>query len=44
MNLASVEVGEWEEVVDPASGDQDAFHACAEELDGLIDQLVGLLR
>ena len=40
MGLAKVEVGDWEEVVDPASGDQIDFDACATTLDQLIDELV----
>ncbi len=43
MGLASLRVEEWEEVVDPASGDQDAFDACAAELDHLVGRLVDLL-
>ena len=33
MGLAEVEIEEWEEVVDPAAGDQDVFDRCAEELE-----------
>lgn len=40
MALAEVEVADWEEVVDPASGEQADFDACAAILDGLIDTLV----
>ena len=40
MALAEVEVADWEEVVDPASGEQADFDACAATLDGLIDVLV----
>jgi len=29
--------------VDPASGDQDVFHACAAELNDMVDRLVALL-
>jgi len=38
MGLAEVEIEEWEEVVDPAAGDQDVFDRCAEELEGLISR------
>ena len=38
MGLAEVEIEEWEEVVDPASGDQEVFDLCAEELESLINQ------
>ena len=40
LGLADVEVGEWEEVVDPASGDQADFDDCAATLDHLVDALV----
>ena len=40
MTLAEVEVADWEEVVDPASGEQADFDACAATLDGLVDALV----
>lgn len=40
MALDEVEVAEWEEVVDPASGEQADFDACAATLDGLVDTLV----
>ena len=38
--LAEVEVTEWEEVVDPASGNQSDFDACAATLDHLVGILV----
>jgi len=40
MGLAKIEVGDWEEVVDPASGDQIDFDNCAATLDRLVDKLV----
>lgn len=40
MGLAEVEIADWEEVVDPAGGDQEIFDRCAEKLEGLINQLV----
>ena len=43
MALATVEVEEWEEVVDPASGDQGEFDACAATLTTLVDRLVDRL-
>jgi protein-tyrosine phosphatase len=43
LDLASIEVEEWEEVVDPAGGEQPEFDACAREIDALIDQLIALL-
>lgn len=43
LGLASVEVGEWEEVIDPGGGDQAIFDACAKELDDLVDGLIEAL-
>ncbi len=43
LALAEVEVAEWEEVVDPAGGDQVDFDTCAVTLDGLVDTLVARL-
>jgi len=43
LDLADVEVGDWEEVVDPASGDQPDFDDCATTLDRLVDALVALV-
>ena len=43
LDLASIEVEEWEEVVDPAGGEQPEFDACAREIDALIDQLIAVL-
>jgi protein-tyrosine-phosphatase len=43
LDLAQVEIEEWEEVVDPAGGEQPEFDACATELDALVDQLIALL-
>ncbi len=40
LGLAGVVVEPWEEVVDPAGGEQPDFDACAAELDGLITTLV----
>lgn len=37
LGLGEVEVGEWEEVIDPAGGDQDIFHQCADEVSELVD-------
>jgi protein-tyrosine-phosphatase len=36
MNLAEVELQDWEEVVDPAGQDLPAFESCAIEIDGLL--------
>jgi protein-tyrosine-phosphatase len=43
LDLANVEIEEWEEVVDPAGGEQPEFDACAQEIDELVDQLIALL-
>jgi protein-tyrosine-phosphatase len=43
LGLADVEIEDWEEVVDPAGGEQPEFDACASELDALVDQLIALL-
>ena len=44
LELDSVEIEDWEEVVDPAGGDQDVFHACLAEISGLMDELLPRLR
>ena len=43
LDLAGLEIEEWEEVVDPAGGEQPEFDACAQEIDALVDQLIELL-
>ena len=43
LDLANVVIEEWEEVVDPAGGEQPEFDACAQEIDALVDQLIALL-
>ena len=43
LGLATVEVEPWEEVVDPASGDQAVFDDCAVELHGLVEALAARL-
>jgi protein-tyrosine phosphatase len=40
LRLASVQLQPWEEVIDPGGGDTAAFVACAQEIVGLVDQLV----
>ena len=40
MTLAEVEVADWDEVVDPESGEQADFDACAAILNGLVETLV----
>jgi protein-tyrosine-phosphatase len=43
LGLASVELEEWEEVVDPGGGEVDVFIACAHEVDALVERLATLL-
>jgi protein-tyrosine-phosphatase len=43
LRLHEVEPEPWEEVVDPGSGEQDAFDSCIDELDVLVDELLRLL-
>jgi protein-tyrosine-phosphatase len=43
LNLAEVEIESWEEVLDPASGDQEIFDVCAAEIDQLINELIDRL-
>ena len=40
LDLAEVNIESWEEVVDPASGDQEEFDKCANEIDRLINELI----
>ncbi len=44
LTLADVEIEDWEEVVDPAGGDQAVFDACVAEISGLMDDLLPRLR
>lgn len=39
LALAEVELGDWEEVVDPGGREAEAFAACAREIDALIEEL-----
>jgi protein arginine phosphatase len=39
LDLANVELGDWEEVVDPGGGDADDFAACAAEVVDLVAAL-----
>ncbi len=43
MNLASVDLETWEEVVDPGGGEVDDFIACAREIVSILDHLVDRL-
>ena len=39
LDLAAVELGDWEEVVDPGGGDAETFAACAVEVVDLVATL-----
>ena len=39
LDLATVELGDWEEVVDPGGGDAEEFAACAAEVVELVAAL-----
>lgn len=39
LRTADVELGEWEEVVDPGGGEAEVFAACAREIDVLVAEL-----
>lgn len=39
LSLATVELGEWEEVIDPGGGDAEQFASCAVEVVDLVAQL-----
>lgn len=43
LHLADVEIGDWEDVEDPAGGDDDVYVSCAKELDDLCARLLPLL-
>lgn len=40
LGLGQVVVDDWEEVIDPAGGDQEVFHACAAEISALVGALL----
>lgn len=44
LGLADVVLADWEEVVDPAGGEVEAFTACAAEVVALVDALAPRLR
>jgi len=44
LDLAAVELGEWEEVVDPGGGDAEDFAACAAEVVALVAALAPRLE
>lgn len=43
LDLGAVELGAWEEVVDPGAGQQDDYNAASDELAALVDRLVARL-
>lgn len=44
LDLAQVDLGEWEEVVDPGGGDAEEFAACALEVVDLVARLATRLQ
>lgn len=44
LDLATAELGPWEEVVDPGGGEVEAFTACAREVVDLVEELAPRLR
>jgi protein-tyrosine-phosphatase len=44
LDLATVELEEWEEIVDPGGGEVEVFVECAHEVFELIDRFAGKLR
>jgi protein-tyrosine-phosphatase len=44
LRLDTVELEHWEDVDDPAGGDEIVFHECAREIRTLLDQLAPALR
>ncbi|CAB4726731.1 MAG: hypothetical protein F2754_09695 [Actinobacteria bacterium] len=44
LRLETIESEDWEEVVDPAAGEQPVFDECVDELDVLVDALLLALR
>jgi protein-tyrosine-phosphatase len=44
LELAAVELEPWEEVVDPAGGEQDVFDACARQISDLVDSFLPKVR
>ena len=44
LGLETVDLEPWEDVDDPAGGDEAVFHECANEIRDLLDQLAPALR
>ncbi|MEX1007139.1 MAG: hypothetical protein WD271_04770 [Acidimicrobiia bacterium] len=44
LNLDTVALEHWEDVDDPAGGDEAVFHECANQIRELLDQLAPALR
>ena len=44
LRLETIEPEDWEEVVDPASGEQPVFDDCVDELDVLVGALLAALN
>ena len=43
LDLAAADLADWEEIVDPGGGEEDAFVRCAHEIVPLVDRLARLL-
>lgn len=43
LRLDTVDLEQWEDVDDPAGGDEAVFHECADEIRNLLDQLAPAL-
>jgi protein-tyrosine phosphatase len=44
LHLDQVELEAWEDVLDPAGGDLDVFHDCAQEIADLLHEVIPRLR
>ena len=44
LGLAAVVLEPWEDVDDPAGGDEEVFHECAAQISGLLEQLAPVFR
>src|SRR5262249_44176421 len=43
LRLDAAELGVWEDIEDPVSGEVEQFHRCAAEIGALLEQVVGVL-
>jgi protein-tyrosine-phosphatase len=44
LQLDTVALEHWEDVDDPAGGDEDVFHECAAQINALLEQLAPVFR